>query len=173
MTTSFLAPISVVLLVVLVACSDASEPQQPFAVGHPEFAEATTTNQIISFVADDVQPCTGEPVQWTGELHLMRHVTQEPDGSQNSETRLNTQHTEAQGLNTGVRYVARQESEQALQDIPPGSTVTFESDFQMIRTGETSPKSGDDFMGHSLLHVTVNADGTVTVSNLDFRAECR
>ena len=112
-------------------------------------------------------------MQWSGEIHTQDHVTVQPDGSSNSETTVNTQNTQAEGLLTGARYVAEQELSQTFQDIPPGSTFTFEFDLHMIRSGETGAVVGDDFIVHMLAHFTVNAKGVPTASNIDLRPECK
>jgi len=167
-----LASICAALLGGFVACSDSTLTDGPVTVGPPEFAEALTSNETVPFTTVINQPCTGEPMRWSGEVHTKDHVTIQPDGSTNSETTVNTQNTEAEGLVTGARYVAGQESSMTFQDIPPGSTFTLEFDQHMIRSGETGLVAADDWMLHGLFHFTVNAKGVPTVSNIDFRAEC-
>ena len=168
-----LASICAALLGGFVACSDSTLTDGPVTVGPPEFAEAFTSNETVPFAMLVSQPCTGEPMQWTGEVHMKDHVTMQPDGSTNSETTVNTQNTHAEGLVTGARYVAEQEFSTTFQDIPPGTTFTFEFHLHMIRPGETGSLAGDDFMQHMLAHFTVNAKGVLTVSNIDLRAECK
>jgi len=168
-----LASICAALLGAFVACSDSTQPKAPVLLHPPEFAEAFTSNETVPFTTVMDQPCTGEPMQWSGEIHTQDHVTVQPDGSSNSETTVNTQNTQAEGLLTGARYVAEQELSQTFQDIPPGSTFTFEFDLHMIRSGETGAVVGDDFIVHMLAHFTVNAKGVPTASNIDLRPECK
>jgi len=98
-------------------------------------------------------------MRWSGEVHTKDHC--------------NTQNTEAEGVVTGARYIAGQEFGTTFQDIPPGTTFTFEFHLHMIRPGETGSLAGDDYMQHMLAHFTVNAKGVPTVSNIDLRAECK
>ena len=168
-----LASICVALLGAFAACSDSTLTDEPVAVARPAFAEAFTSNETVPFEMFIEQPCTHEPMQWSGEVHTKDHVTIQPDGGTNSETTVNTQNTQAVGLVTGARYVAGQESSMTFQDIPPGSTFTVEFDQHMIRSGETGLVAADDWMEHVLMHFTVNAKGVPTASNIDLRAECR
>ena len=167
-----LASICVALLGAFAACSDSTLTDEPVAVARPAFAEAFTSNETVPFEMFIEQPCTHEPMQWSGEVHTKDHVTIQPDGSTNSELTVNTQNTQAEGLLTEARYVAGQEFSMTFQDIPPGSTFTVEFDQHMIRSGETGLVAADDWMLHGLFHFTVNAKGVPTVSNIDLREEC-
>ena len=155
------------LLIALLACSDASAPTDTL---RPSFAEAQTIN--FDFPVDYLMTsCTGEEVQVTGTYHFKSHETVQPDGDVNFEITQNSQNTQAVALITGAGYVATDELSETVQDIPPGGTAKFESDFHLVRSGETTLLD-DDFRLHSLFHVTVNANGIITVDNFDLRAEC-
>jgi hypothetical protein len=49
-----------------------------------------------------------------------------------------------------------------------------EHTLQFVRTGEGgSLLTGDDFYEHFLAHITANADGTVTVEDMQFNSTCK
>src|SRR5437660_9060413 len=74
-----LPSICVALFGTFVACSDSTQPQGPVTLGSPEFAEAFTSNETVPFATVVSQPCTGELMQWSGEVHTKDHVTIQPD----------------------------------------------------------------------------------------------
>lgn len=165
-------PICAGLLGAVVACSNSREPAGPVAVGAPNFAEATTDQSFVPLTFVGFNPCNGDLMEVTTTLHFKVHTTFQPDGSRNSELEVNTQNTQAQDLVTGAKYVAEQEISISDQRIPPGSTFTFELSFHLIRSGETGLLLDDDLMEHGVVHITINANGTVTVDNVHGRSEC-
>ena len=48
------------------------------------------------------------------------------------------------------------------------ATLTFVNNFRIIGQG-----SGNNFLVHETLHITVNADGTITVFHDNFSIDCR
>lgn len=169
-----LAPIGAGLLAALVGCSDSPEAERLAGVGAPQFAVASTVNQITPFGAVTANPCTGEDVLVTGDLHSKFHLTLQPDLSVNTETTVNTQNTQAVGLVTGARYVAKEEFSQAFQSIGQATSwKVIEADLHMVRSGETGLVPDDDWMVHMHFQITFNAGGTLTVNNFDLRDECR
>jgi hypothetical protein len=158
-----------VLLATAAACRELPQaPSSPLFSHQPIILD----NHVpISFEA--INPCTGELVSASGFLHLKFSITEDPNFHTSAESNVES----AQGVTiTGVRYVALE---------PQSSHVIIDSDFapangtgehtlQLIRQAEDGTLIlGDDFYLRIKAHVTINADGNVTVEFLDQTIECR
>ena len=134
-------------------------------------AAQPTTHLPVPFVL--FNPCTGEAFAGAGFMHVRTTVTTAPNFHLGVEVNLES----AQGTTvTGVRYVAPfQNSFHQIMDtdfVP--ANATSEEMLHFIRQGEDGTLVlGDDFYVRTKFHYTVNANGEMTVDNLETTSTCR
>ena len=134
-------------------------------------AAQPTTHLPITFVG--ANPCTGEAFAGAGFLHLKTTLTTAPNFHLSVETNIES----VQGTTvTGLRYAAPSQNSyhQIMDSDSVPANATSEEMVQLIRQGEDgSFVLGDDFYIRSKLHFTVNANGQMTVDNLETTFTCR
>ena len=134
-------------------------------------AAQPTTHLPVPFVG--FNPCTGEAFAGAGFMHVKTTFTTAPNFHVSVEVNIES----AQGTTvTGVRYVAPfQNSFHQIMDsdfVP--ANATSEEMMQFIRQGEDGTLVlGDDFYVRTKFHFTVNANGEMTVDNLETTCTCR
>jgi hypothetical protein len=122
-----------------------------------------TSNTIIPIPPTAVlpDPCTGEDVHVTGTIHLVTVVTVDASGSTHTEMHFNVQGVSGVGLTSGTRYRGiHTETHSSNTAGPAPSEFTTRINIMLISEGGSSNLTIRD----ALLHVTVNANGTVTAS---------
>jgi len=163
--------------IALARCADAPTAiQASLAPTKPSLAAFALTSStrfpvtLIQFV-----PCVGgggpELVELTGELHDLFHVTISSSGRLSLKVHDQPQGVSGVGLTTGVKYQATgvtQEMTHQNQVTGFPFNDTFVNNFRLIGQGP-----GNNFLIHDNLHVTVNADGTLTSYHDNFSVECR
>jgi hypothetical protein len=163
------------LPLVLFACSEASLQEDPLGPAEllPAAAEVFTDNIRIPIDLLVFVPCAnggaGEDVLLSGNLHIVTHLTI------NGNRFVFKDHFQPQGINglglsTGDKYQATG----VTQDRFGGSFIngqfseTFVNNFRII-----GQRRGNNFLVHENFHVTVNANGEVTVVVDNFTTACK
>lgn len=152
--------IVMLLMVALVAPGSVSAAAETFTVS------STFPIDMLVFV-----PCAaggaGELVELTGNLHDLFHVTFTPSGTYRISVVDNPQGITGIGWTTGVKYqgtgITRDNSGGRV-----GFEATYINNFKIIGQG-----TGNNFLIHENLHITVNANGTLTVFHDNFSVECK
>jgi len=126
---------------------------------------AVTTNIDIPLAGAVSNPCNGETVFFTGIDHFTASVTLDNAGGFHMAFHDNI-HVTAAG-DQGNSYVGNQED-----------NATINGRLGLVQTEpftftEISKGSAPNFQEHALFHITVNANGTVTVLIDNFTASCR
>lgn len=125
-------------------------------------------------------PCTGELVEGTGQLHFLLTSNESGNvpGTGNVQFHLDTTISGLQAMTvTGKKYVVI--NEEGLTDTFDSPDVapfhqTVEHTFQLVRSGEDGTiVGGDDFYEKFLAHFTVNANGIVTVDDYTLDPHCK
>jgi hypothetical protein len=136
-------------------------------------AQATTETisetQQVDFTLDGNE-CIGEPVHFTGKLHLLIHITEDAAGGMHTAIELNFTNVKGTGAVSGGQYTA-----------PTIGTTTLHSNsggFPIVQTvTEKSIVIGQgqlpDERTHLVFHITINENETVTAEILKATAECR
>ena len=116
-------------------------------------------------------PCAnggaGEEVQLTGSLHDVFHMTFTSNGSVIVSASDNPQGVSGYGLTTGAKYQGTGITHFKF-GIQKGSEDTFVNNFRIIGQG-----SGNNYLLHENLHITVNANGMLTAYHDNFSIECQ
>ncbi len=135
-----------------------------------------TIEQRVAFAGILTNGCTGEMFDSTGYFHTKTHQSVSLDGRLNTTTEFNFEDIKGIALVTGATYIAAAETSSSWQrdfDFVPQSR-TDEDDVVMNRLGEDGTfVLGDDLYQKILMHYTVNANGTVTVNQVDIEFQCR
>lgn len=139
----------------------------------PAFARATTVKDNVRQPVDFVVfvPCAadgvGEYVTLSGTLHSLFVTTLDANGGF-----LTKYHNQPQGISgigqtTGDKYQSTGVTQGTFTG-NVGSQQTYVNNFKII-----GQKPGNNYLIHETVHVTVNANGTVTANVSNFSAECK
>jgi hypothetical protein len=126
-------------------------------------APATTTTIINDMPFNNttlLNPCNGELVTFSGVLHATYHETARPDGSVDVVQNLNSSDVKSIDVsgNSYNSYVGHETSNDGLHVAFHGALVmTVPISFGMVTKG-----SAPNFRLHSLMHITFNANFSVT-----------
>jgi hypothetical protein len=126
---------------------------------------AVLTNIDIPVSGAVFNPCNGETVTFNGVEHFVMSVTFNSSGGFQSFTKDNV-HVTATG-DQGNSYEGNEEDNFTLNG-RVGIVQTFPQTFSEISRG-----AAPNFELHMLTHVTVNANGTVTVFISTYTSSCR
>jgi hypothetical protein len=128
-----------------------------------------TVETHTPFTDSRFNPCTAEPLVITGFLHSRVYFDVDVDGSTHFVLEFNFENMKATTL-TGATYVVKegvQTHTNAQSDFIPFNTQ-FNFVEQYVRRGESGTfVDGDDFYLAFRMHITVNANGTVTAQRLE------
>ena len=126
---------------------------------------AVTTNIDIPINGAVFNPCNGETVTFTGVDHFTAQVTLDGAGGFHMDFHDNI-HVTATG-DQGNSYEGNQED-----NGPLNGRVAMEQTLPLTFS-EISKGPAPNFEVHALQHITINANGTVTVSINTFTSSCR
>jgi hypothetical protein len=104
------------------------------------------------------------------EIHDLFHLTLDNAHISQLKIQTNAQGVSGTGLTTGDKYQAQvtHNLEDTVHTVQVGHERTFVSNLRIIGQG-----NGNNFLAQVHLHITVNADGTVTAFYDNFSAECK
>lgn len=131
-------------------------------------------NQTAPFAATAFNDCTGEDVLLEGNVHTVVHFGESGDRLHLGE---DVRFTGMKGtaLVTGAQYVGMDvQNTQANITAFGQQEITAVRTVNLTRLGEDKTfGDGDDLRTHVTAHMTMNANGVVTVDKVDTRTECR
>jgi hypothetical protein len=137
------------------------------------YAAAQTFTGVVKIPVDttDFVPCAaggaGEEVHLTGEIHDLFHITLDSAGGAHVKVQLSDQGISGTGLTTGDKY-HRTGATNFEFNAKVGEQTTVVNNFDIIGQG-----NGNNFLLHVTLHITVNANGTVTAEVVNTSVECK
>ncbi|HZU14402.1 MAG TPA: hypothetical protein VFB58_16300 [Chloroflexota bacterium] len=111
-------------------------------------------------------PCTGEPMDFTGSIHMSGTVTTTASGTFHLDFHDNAAGIKAIGETTGAQYIGTQNDHFTI-NTAAGGTITENGSFKAIGQG-----SLPNWTSSYLLHVTVDANGNLTAYVDNFTANC-
>jgi len=152
----FIATLGLVLAAGLVAL-----PQRAQAAGNSSELPVSITVFI---------PCAnngaGETVTLTGNLHIEAHIVFDNAGGGHLHILFNPQGISGTGDVTGAKYQGTGMTQED-ENFKTGFEFTFVNRFDIIGQGP-----GNNFSVHETAHITVNANGTLTVFFDNFSVTC-
>jgi hypothetical protein len=149
-------------------------------IGATGATAATAFSTTTPFNFSGTNPCTGDVFAGTGKLHLL--ISDNLSDSGNVQFHIEATFSGLQAVTTlpsvpGKKYVVvSQENFTTTFDLPDGapSHETVEHTVQFIRSGEDGTLfPDDDFFEHFLTHITANANGVITVQDVETDSRCR
>ena len=140
----------------------------------PAFAQALaiTTNDFVPFAQISLVPCAnggaGELVLVEGTLHIQQHITIN-NNRVTIKSHFQPQGAGGTGLTTGDSYNATGVTQEVdtLPLVGGAAEFTFINNFRLIGAGPDN-----NLQVHQTIHVTINADGTVTSVVDNTSVEC-
>ncbi len=130
-------------------------------------------NETIPFDLIVLVPCanggTGEVVDFTGDLHILRVSALSFTGHITMKTHSQPQGVSGVGLTTGDVYRGTGVT-QEIETAPDGYPYeeTFLNNFRVI-----GPGPGNNFLVHEIVHLTVNANAETTVDFDNASVDCK
>lgn len=162
------------LVAVLAGCDAPSAPTADRASdGQPQFKASTYTDgfsipiDLFAYV-----PCANngewEFLDLSGRLHIVEHVTINDAGHYTLKSHYQPMGIRGTGYPSGRKYQATGVTQDVTTWGRVGYRETYVNNFRLIGQGP-----GNNYLVHEVFHVTVNANGRVTVSLDHFRFECK
>jgi hypothetical protein len=143
----------------------------PIVLALPQNAQAVAVNMKVPIDISVFVPCAngggGEDVTLTGNVHIEASINFDNAGGGHLHFTANPQGVSGEGSVTGDKYQGTGVTEESI-NFKTGIESTFVNRFDIIGQGP-----GNNFELHETAHVTVNANGTLTVSFSNFSAICR
>jgi hypothetical protein len=130
-------------------------------------ATTSTTSTTTPLVGTVGSSCAPELIDVTGSVHVVQHTTQNSQGVMSQVFHLNVDGI-GTGQVSGNQYVFTQTTHQVFnRRDDPSLEFTMTETIHVISSG-----GADDFRMRALLHVTINADGTVTTEVVKVERVC-
>jgi hypothetical protein len=155
-------------LLIFMVLSVASLGLAPSALATAEVINWKVDYPIATTLGDPSQtPCfPAEFVLIEGTLHTWGHYTGDPAGGYHNVS-LSTLDVKAVGEISGATYRVSEPQLFVLQQHSDGFPFVMTYQYNTRVTGP-----GGSFGAHMVYHLTINADGQVTVEQLDTRIDC-
>ena len=154
--------ITKILGVSLLALLAASAPAAPGS------AQATTIHENVTVPINEVvvNPCTGEEIAFSGDAHVLLHITTDASGGTHVTSQSNYQGVSGVGLTTGDVYrLIRQSGETS--NTAGAEEITIVDDTLIV-----GPGPGNNYMLRVLQHLTCNSNGcSVGFVNVELRCD--
>jgi hypothetical protein len=113
-------------------------------------------------------PCTGEDIHVVGDAKIVNHAVRDASGGGHFRVMSNLKGVSATGLTSGISYRVVESSSTVFLEGPLPMVTTLVGTLSFISQGGT-----DNFVGHSMTHVTINANGELTAFVEIKSKECR
>ena len=133
----------------------------------PLLAHGATTNIVLPFPSPTTNPCNGEQVNVSGSIHLTTGVSTDGSGGLHFRSHINNQGVSGIGELTGSRYQIPTTSNTSAY-LGSARTMALTVNGRFVAQGSTP-----NFNVHQMFHITIDSNGVTTVSNSDFRTDCK
>jgi hypothetical protein len=121
---------------------------------------------LIDLVVDN--PCTGEQILVTGELHMLFHVTEDANGGLHIQQHFQPQRALGTGLESRTQYRGVGVTQNQVYIAPEGlRETTFVNRFYFVSKGPS-----DNMLVTATTHVTFNANGEPTAELVRLDTKC-
>jgi hypothetical protein len=137
----------------------------------PAAAQATTitTNETLPFTGTTVNPCNGDAITFSGEIHVTNQVTTSAGGGSHIRTHVNYQGVSGTGTPSGAQYIfVTTQNETRNDNVGPQTETTITQVGNLIGQGSVL-----NSQVHVVLHITVDANGVTTSEVEEVTVMCR
>jgi hypothetical protein len=135
-------------------------------LGSP-LAQGATTNNVVAFPSPTRNPCNGELVNVSGNIHLTTGVSTDKSGGLHLRSHINNQDVSGIGELTGSSYQIPSTSNTSAY-LGSARTITLTVNGRFVAQG-----SAPNFNVRQLFYLTINSNGITTVFNSDFQTDCK
>lgn len=129
-------------------------------------AAEVVTNVRTPIAGTIVNICNGENVDYAGEEHFVFRATVDGSGGIHLGIHQNI-HVSGTGQTTGAKYSGSQQDNEHV-NLVGAQNLSLNFSFKLIGQGKVP-----NLVVHETVHITVNANGDVTVNRTDLRIECK
>jgi hypothetical protein len=133
----------------------------------PLVAHGATTNIVVPFPSPTMNPCNGEQVNVSGNIHLTAGVSTDASGGLHFRSHVNNQDVSGIGELTGSRYQIPTTSNTSAY-LGSARTMALTVNGRFVAQGSTP-----NFDVRQMFHITIDSNGVTTVSNSDFQTDCK
>jgi len=133
----------------------------------PPLAHGAATNIVMPFPSPTRNPCNGELVNVSGDIHLTTGVSTDGSGGFHFRSHINNQDVSGIGELTGSRYQIPTTSNVSVY-LGSARTMTLTVNGRFVAQGSTP-----NFNVHQMFDLTIDANGVTAVSNSDFQTDCK
>ncbi|HEX8773574.1 MAG TPA: hypothetical protein VF735_08175 [Pyrinomonadaceae bacterium] len=140
----------------------------PMPVRAEDPEPAFDQNLIIPFEFDDVNPCTGEIINMSGNLHVRAKLSYDANGGQHFQLAANYQGMTGVGQTTGVQYVAVSN-----QPIISNTITPQEEETLLLTQRFVSQGKGANYLLDVRYHLITTANGEMKVTVDEFKIRCK
>jgi hypothetical protein len=160
-----------VVTALLAACDQSASPVDPATVGPNLSSTAEHLTSIDPFGVDIfTNPCTGEQIAVSGEIHHTLNIVTDADGFEAHVSDLAVLLGKATGLTTGTTYLIKEPFQVKFNTpsltAPPG-TFTVVDMLTLVSQG-----SADNLVVQGVFHLTFTGLGEVKTTVDLFNAKC-
>ncbi len=132
----------------------------------PASAEVLENSVLLPY-SMSVLSCSGEEVQMTGNLHLIYSVID------NGDSLYLRYHSQLQGV-SGTGATGQYHASGVTKDVMDASNASFPFSYTSVYNLRIIGQGpGNNFLVHTVAHVTIGADGEVSADVTSSQAECR
>lgn len=125
-------------------------------------------NLMIPFEFSDVNPCTGEIIYVSGDLHVRAKLSYDANGGQHFQLAANYQGMTGYGQTTGLKYVAV--SNQPIIS----NTITPQEEETLLLTQRFISQSKEaNYLLDIRFHLVTTANGDMKVTIDEFKIRCK
>lgn len=161
-----LTRLSMLLVVALAMILPGMTLPVPVHADDPE--PAFDQNLIIPFEFSDINPCTGEIIYVSGDLHVRAKLSYDANGGQHFQLAANYQGMSGYGQTTGLKYVAVSNQPIISNTITPQEEETLLLTQRFISQGK-----GANFLFDIRFHLVTTANGDMKVTTDEFKIRCK
>jgi hypothetical protein len=140
----------------------------PTPVRAQEPDPAFDQNLIIPFEFSDPNPCTGEIIDMSGDLHVRAKLSYDANGGQHFQLASNYQGMSGIGRTTGLKYVAASNQPIISNTITPQEEETLLLTQRFISQGRNA-----NYLLDIRYHLVTTANGDLKVTIDEFKIRCK
>ena len=133
----------------------------------PPLAWGATTSTVIPAPSPILNPCNGESVDLSGNIHMTLGLTTDGSGGSHFRSHINNQGVSGIGATTGSRYQIPSTGDTSLY-LGSATTFTMTLDNRVVAQGSTP-----NFSFREVFHITIDANGVPAASVFDLQTACQ
>ena len=131
---------------------------------------AVVYNEVVPYDWDTINPCTGENIHLSGNIHMKNTDTKDASGGDKLTMHQNYQDVSGISIGNASETKYQAQGSENIEFISQKGTTGIYKGTKIVKL--VGKGSGDNFALHLVAFAIVNADGTMTISFEKDRTEC-